>query len=88
MATPALGESEFLIGYCHSCEKQVLTHVQLGADDAELRLCFHCDAIIADGLASVPGTELEAHGYALVEARTCGNGGGCAAGGCGMRHGS
>ncbi|MFI5366178.1 MAG: hypothetical protein ACHQ4J_11190 [Candidatus Binatia bacterium] len=88
MATPALGASEFLLGYCHSCERRVLTHVQLDPHDAELRLCLHCDTPIVDDLGSVPAADLEASGYALVEARTCGNGGGCAAGGCGMRQGS
>jgi len=87
MATPSLGQSEFLIGYCASCEKPVLSHVQLDSDDAERRLCVHCDAAIVDGLTSVSGAELESHGYAVIEARTCGNGGGCSAGGCGMRHG-
>ena len=86
MATPSADDAEFLIGYCSVCAKQVLTHIQLGDDDAEVRLCLHCDTVIADGLESVPGDDLEAHGYALLEARTCGNGGGCGVGGgCGGR---
>jgi len=84
MATPALGDTEFLLGYCRDCEQQVLTHVDLGAHDDEVRRCLHCDAIIADRMEIVSTAELEARGYRVVEARACGNGGGCSAG-CGMR---
>jgi hypothetical protein len=84
MATPAWGDTEFVLGYCPECAKQVLTHLDLDPGDEELRRCLHCDAIVTDGLSWATGDDLEASGYALLEARTCGNGGGCAAG-CGVR---
>ena len=84
MATAALGDTEFLLGYCKDCGRHVLTHVDLGPHDDEVRRCLHCDAIIASQMQIVSAAELEARGYSVVEARTCGNGGGCSAG-CGMR---
>ena len=86
MATPTLSDAEFLVGYCGGCQKEVLTHTVLGPDDEEIRLCLSCDQPITAGLRSIGSEELEASGYAIVEARICGNGGGCAVGGCGMRH--
>jgi len=84
MATPSLSDSEFVVGFCVGCAKDVLTHLDLGPTDDEVRRCLHCDEAINSALRSVRGDELEASGYALIEARSCGNGGGCSAG-CGMR---
>jgi len=85
MATPSLGSTEFVLGYCEACNKDVLTHIDVDACGDETRRCLHCDAQIIAGLRTVDADELEATGYALVEARGCGGGGGCAVGGCGMR---
>jgi len=85
MATAAFGNSDFLVGYCLACDKNVLTHLDLTPDDGEIRRCLHCDEIIPGPFKSVSSDQLEANGYAIVEARTCGNGGGCGVGGCGMR---
>ena len=84
MATPSLGSTEFVLGDCPECAKQVLTHLDLGRDDEEIRRCLHCDAIISNGFRWATSAELETKGYAIVDARICGDGGGCAAG-CGMR---
>jgi len=86
MATPAFSDAEFLVGYCSGCQKEVLTHSDLGPDDEEIRRCLYCDEPILRELRSIGSQELEASGYAIVEARVCGNGGGCAVGGCGSRH--
>ena len=72
MATPFLEDAEFLFATCSACDKSVLTHVVDFDDDGnEVRRCVHCD-------------ELEERGYRLIDARGCGNGGGCSSG-CGTR---
>ncbi len=81
MATSSFEESEFLLGNCQACGREVLTYVDLGSDE-ERRRCVHCNALVAS-LRSVTGGELDLNGYALLEARTCG-GGGCGTG-CGVR---
>jgi hypothetical protein len=85
MATPEFGNEEFLLGHCPVCAKDVLTHIDIGPDDEEIRCCVHCDAHVGNGMRAVSADELEAFGYAIVDARVCGNGGGCSAGGCGLR---
>jgi hypothetical protein len=86
MATPSFGDSQFLVGACPQCQKEVLTHIDFGPDDSEIRRCVHCDEVLElNDLAFASGTALEEAGYALLEARLCGNGGGCSAGGCGSR---
>jgi hypothetical protein len=85
VATPQFDDSEFLLGYCVGCSKEVLTHVDFGPDDLPIRLCLHCDLEIDGGLHAVTGQQLSTSGYAVLEARSCGNGGGCSAGGCGAR---
>ncbi len=84
MATPSLGDAEFLFASCELCGKRVLTYIDFGPDDGELRRCLHCETIITSGLQPATSNDLETNGYAVIEARTCGNGGGCSAGGCGM----
>lgn len=86
MATPSFEDAEFLVGWCGVCQKDVLTHVELGPTDEEIRRCLHCDEVITHELKSLGSKELEANGYTIVDARVCGNGGGCSAGGCGLRH--
>ena len=54
------------------------------ADGQEVRRCLHCDGDVAADWRSVTATELSEHGYEIVHARGCGNGGGCSSG-CGMR---
>lgn len=82
---PSFDATDFLVGHCAGCEKDVLTHVDLSTDGDEVRRCLHCDDMISAPLRSVGSDQLEANGYAVIEAKTCGNGGGCGAGGCGMR---
>ena len=84
MATPAFGDAEFLFGSCPVCKSQVLTYTDLGPGDDELHRCLHCDAVITGGLQAATSTDLQAHGYRVIEVRTCGDGGGCAAGNCGI----
>lgn len=81
MATPSFGDSEFLLAYCRVCDRKVLTHVALGPGDDEIRCCLHCDEVIAGDLRAVSSDELEANGYGLLQARSCGNGGGCSTSG-------
>jgi hypothetical protein len=85
MATPTLDESEFLLASCATCGREVLAYVDFAEDGSEQRRCLHCDADLGVALRLAGTAELEEAGYAVTEARTCGNGGGCSAGGCGMR---
>jgi hypothetical protein len=85
MATPRFEETTFPLAYCPACEAETLTHVTLADNDEELRSCIHCDTVVTTGLVEVPSEELEDRGYSVIEARTCGNGGGCGSGGCGTR---
>jgi hypothetical protein len=83
MATPVVGDPEFVFGSCQVCGKRVLTYTDFGPDDGELRRCLHCETMVSTGLQPGTSVDLEANGYAVVEARPCG-GGGCSAGGCGL----
>jgi len=84
MATPSLGDTEFLLASCPDCAKPVLTHVvDFDEHDNEVRRCIHCDGAVADDWRAVGAAELDAYGYGLIEARGCGNGGGCSS--CGLR---
>jgi hypothetical protein len=83
VATPSLDSSEFPFADCPACAKQVLTHLDFDADGVEVRRCIHCDLVIpSEHLRWAAASALRVNGYALLEARTCGNGGGCRAGGC------
>lgn len=83
MATPALDSVEMPLGNCPVCHRQVLAYLD-GDDGDEIRRCLECDGVLTDW-REVAVDELEAAGYAVLEARGCGNGGGCSAGGCGAR---
>jgi hypothetical protein len=86
MASPSFDDAEFLVGPCPDCNRDVLTHVDIGPSSELVRHCLHCDAVLAEpSLTLVSGADLEAHGYAVLEARVCGNGGGCSPTGCGSR---
>lgn len=84
MATPALDPVQFPLAHCRECARDVIPYVEIDADGTEVRRCFHCDQRLAQW-REVSAADLEAAGYSLLEARGCGNGGGCGAGGCGMR---
>jgi len=83
MATPSIGEAEFFFGTCEACGKRVLTYTDFGPEGAELRRCLGCEMVVTDSLEATTAVELQANGYAIVEARACGDGGGCGAGTCG-----
>lgn len=86
MATPALAETEtFELWHCSDCKRQVLGYFDLDVDDSDILRCLHCDGRLDGTVKNVDGAELLAAGYSVVEARTCGNGGGCSTGGCGSR---
>jgi len=84
MATPSFSDEEFLLGWCGNCGKEVLPYVEIDAGDREVRRCLHCDAVLDHTLHGATAVQVQEAGYQIVEARTCGNGGGCSSG-CGMR---
>jgi hypothetical protein len=85
MATPSLGDAQFQVACCARCDKEVLTHVvDIDIEGNEVRRCLHCDGEVTGDPRAIPASELEGYGYTLIEARSCGNGGGCSTG-CGMR---
>ncbi len=84
MATPTIGDSEFVLGWCADCERRVLPYVELGEDGAEVYRCLHCDSATLEEMSGASAAEIEEAGYGVVEARVCGNGGGCSSG-CGSR---
>ena len=83
MATPVFEDVQFPLGHCGTCAREVIAYVDLDEGDAEIRRCFHCNEAL-EQWREVSASELESAGYSLLEARGCGNGGGCSAG-CGMR---
>lgn len=81
MASPAFDDVLFPLAHCGVCDRDVLGY--LDADEVgEVRRCLECDGLLPEW-REASAEELEAAGYALLEARGCGNGGGCGAGGCG-----
>jgi hypothetical protein len=84
MATPTLDATEFLLGWCDRCNRDVLPYLELDGHDEISHHCLHCDTMLDATLRPSTAAEVEAAGYSVVEARLCGNGGGCSAG-CGMR---
>ncbi len=83
MATPLLDDTQFPLGYCAVCAREVMTYLEADDGEVESRRCLHCDELLADWRHAT-SDEIESAGYSLVEARACGNGGGCSSG-CGMR---
>ena len=86
MATASISnDSAFELRDCGDCGSAVLGYFDLDASGAEVIRCLHCDLDLDGPPKLVSGDELLAAGYSVVEARTCGNGGGCSSGGCGTR---
>ena len=86
MATPSFeGDTEFLLGWCSACGKEVLPYVDIDDGHRETRRCLHCDTVLDRTLRAATAADVEDAGYAIVNARTCGNGGGCSSG-CGTRN--
>lgn len=84
MATPVLDDTAFPLAACEPCGRDVLAYVESDRPEVgEIRRCVHCDAIVAEWRAA-DAHELEDAGYSVLEARGCGNGGGCSSG-CGTR---
>lgn len=83
MATPVLDDVQFPLAHCPSCTRDVVAYVELDDQDLEVRRCLHCDERVSEW-REVSTDQLEGAGYSLIEARGCGNGGGCSSG-CGMR---
>lgn len=82
MHEPASQPLEFPVGWCAVCARHVLTHVDFEDENSEQRLCVHCDAHVEAELKAVEQSELDGHGYALVEDFNCGSPN-CGGGRCG-----
>lgn len=84
MASPGFDSTTFLAAYCERCDDEVLTFLDLDpeAGDRLLFRCLSCKSLVVDCFRELSHDDLENIGYSVLEARTCGNGGGCGAGGC------
>lgn len=85
MPDAELGEVEFLLAWCAPCAREVLTAVVGRGGAGGHRACVHCDGPVDDGLCTVPGDELAARGYGVLEDTSgCGRPD-CGGGRCGPR---
>lgn len=75
-------DADFLVGWCASCAREVLTWADYDADEVEARRCVHCETPVSAQLHSAKGSDLARHGYSVIEPKTCGSGG-CGSGRCG-----
>lgn len=75
-------ESEFLIGWCAICNRDVLTYPDPEAADP-LQRCVHCEQRVSR-VRPATGESLPEHGYEMVEAGGCGRPD-CGGGQCGRR---
>lgn len=84
MAVPTLDSATFLVAYCSQCDDEVLTYLDLDETlVGELQhRCLSCASPAIERFRELESDDLEEIGYEVVDARTCGNGGGCGAGGC------
>ena len=81
MREPSVSETSFPTARCDTCDKAVLTYVDIDDDGREMRRCVHCDGIVDAKLRWVTADELEADGYYFGAPPA--KGGGCGGGGCG-----
>ena len=65
-------ELVFSLGWCSTCAKEVLTHVDYDEAGAESLRCVHCDAAVVTDLRVATETELSERDYAIVEEQGCG----------------
>lgn len=75
-------ESEFTVGWCAICDRDVLTYADADASEAVQR-CVHCEQRVSR-LRNATGEDLPQHGYDLVENSGCGRPD-CGGGKCGTR---
>ena len=79
---PAL--QELPLGYCGTCERDVLSHLAYREDATEQFLCVHCDTPLGNPSGIAGESDLAEHGYAFVEEGGCGKPG-CGSGACSRR---
>jgi hypothetical protein len=85
MSDADLAEVEFLLGWCAHCAREVLTATTSAGGGTASRACVHCDAAIDGMLSRIPGDELAARGYGVIEDTSgCGRPD-CGGGRCGTR---
>jgi|MudIll2142460700_1097286.scaffolds.fasta_scaffold48860_2 hypothetical protein len=77
MDDPGFQDTDFVVAWCATCAREVLTCL---GDDAERepRRCVHCDQPIAGGFRLATGTELATEGYHEIDPPA-----GCGAAACG-----
>ncbi len=78
----SFSDSEFIVGWCAICDREVLTYDDsVGAQSR--RRCVHCEQSVGR-LRDITGEDLPEHGYDLVENSGCGRPD-CGGGQCGKR---
>ncbi len=65
-------EVVFSLGWCSTCEKEVLTHVDYDEAGVESLLCVHCDTTVATDIRVATESGLSDREYAIVEEQGCG----------------
>jgi hypothetical protein len=80
MEFASIGTSSFPVAYCATCDKTVLTWINLDHSGAEIRACVHCDGEVGPGLEWLAQSELEESGYYVGQRPK--QKGGCGSGGC------
>lgn len=88
---PQLDRASFLLVECASCEREVLSHADLGPDGQLIRVCVHCERPLDADHPSARWLDADAlaeRGY-LVDGRDSPDerhgGRGCRGGSCGIR---
>jgi len=80
MESVSVSTASFPVAHCATCDKTVLTWIQLDHSGAERRACVHCDGAVGPGLDWLAQSELEESGYYVGERPK--KKGGCGSGGC------
>jgi hypothetical protein len=84
-------EPTFLLLYCSSCEREVLSACELDSKSEIIDICLHCDQTLdrEDGSARwVEASVLDDHGYFVEGSEKRADrhgGGGCRDGACGVQ---
>ncbi|MEO8605519.1 MAG: hypothetical protein ABI629_23320 [bacterium] len=64
-------ESEFTVGWCAACDRDVLTYADVDEASEAAPRCVHCEQRVGR-LRTATGEDLPQHGYGVLEDAGCG----------------